>query len=408
MSHRAYLTDAFTGLLLQPIELPGTSWEMSVNDSSLTTTPSRKVGVDEVQNITVPWAAVPGDTQREKYEAIEPGRKGLAIFDVTDEDLRDDNLGTPFLWGAISNRESDWDSTTFTVDSIQSIMKDRITVREGKFVNGKSKDNINFHHMTMRGIASEVGYLCTNAKPGGELPVDWSYRGEQHRTTGAEGDMVHERNYPAYNVSNQSGGDIFDKLAAVQDGVDMTFRPYLTADGMHVRNAFIAATDEEQYLGQKNVYSFSCFPGGGTFEKVHVAYAQPYQRVYQTGAGDDSEVLTALSEDLSLVSRSNPYMLREKTFSDTDIDKLPLLKATADGHLDSLKTPYMQISGEFHANDANTPRLGLLWPGEVAELSLQGYPDLPDGVYTLRIMNMSGDETDLVKVIFDVMPNPYF
>ena len=37
---------------------------------------------------------------------------------------------------------------------------------------------------------------------------------------------------------------------------------------------------------------------------------------------------------------------------------------------------------------------------------MDGFPDLPDGVYRLRIMRMSGDETGKVQVLFDICEDP--
>lgn len=408
MVWRTYITDAHDGTIITPIDLPSFTWSMTVNDSSLSTTPSKEVGVDDVSGITVPWNAVPGDTQREKYEAIESGRKAIALFWCNDDDLRDSTLGTPVLWGVVGAREDSWDSTTFNLDSVKSILANRFLVREGRFNNGTSTDTIRFSGMSMRGIASEVGYLCTNAKPGGSLPVDWAYRGEKHTPTSGQSKSVHERNYQAWNVSNLSGSDVFDKLAGVEDGVDMQWRPYLTEAGNAVRMMFVAGTDEQKYLGQKGVYGFSCYPGGGTFENLKVTYQQPMQRVYATGSGQDAATLTAFAQDLTLVERSNPYMLMEAYYGDTDVDNVNLLRQHAQAQLSALSTPIMQMVGEYNLGDRHVPQLGEIWPGEIVQLALQGHPALPDGVYQQRIMEMSGDSANTVKIVFDVMTVPYF
>lgn len=402
----AYTTDLMTGQLEKFIDIPSFSWTVTVNDSSMSTTKKKEVGLDDVTGITLPWEAIPGDTPQEKFESIESGRKGLALFWRTDEDVRSGSLGRPILWGGIGERESDWDSTSFSLESVYSIMANRYCFREGDFKDGKSRGYLYYNKLSMRGIASEVGYTCTEQKPGGALPVDWQYRGELHQP--AEGN-VHERTYEAWNVNNLSGKDIFDKLSQVDDGVDMQWRPYLTEDGSHVRMLFVAGSDADKYLGQNTVYQFSCFNGGGTMENIKVSYALPYERVLGTGAGSDSTTTTAIAEDLSLVQlASNPYSLREYAFSDTNVEDANLLKQQANGVLSSLRTPYMQISGDYWLDDAGAPQLGTIWPGEVAQLSLYGYPDLPDGVYQMRIMEMSGDSSSRVHVLFDITPVPYF
>ncbi|MFC2758340.1 cupin domain-containing protein, partial [Propionibacterium acidifaciens] len=54
------------------------------------------------------------------------------------------------------------------------------------------------------------------------------------------------------NVGNQTGKQVFDKLAHVIDGVDMTFRPYL-ADSQHVRLRFTAGRGYYQEWGAEPV-----------------------------------------------------------------------------------------------------------------------------------------------------------
>ena len=68
----------------------------------------------------------------------------------------------------------------------------------------------------------------------------------------------------------------------------------------------------------------------------------------------------------------------------------------------------MQMTGEYNLGDRHVPQLGEIWPGEIVQLALQGHPSLPDGVYQQRIMEMSGDSSNTVKIVFDVMTVPYF
>lgn len=400
MSWQPYLTDVHTGLLGAPIDLPSFSWSMDVNDSSLSTTKSKKVGLDQVENVTVPWDTIPGGTQREKYEAIQAGRVGLCLM------WERDGHQTPILWGAISGREDSYESASFTVESVYSILGDRILCREGAFKTGTSTDTITYTGMSMRGIASEVGYLCTNCKPGGELPVDWQYRGESHQRRGGEDPTIHTRSYEAWNVGNQTGKQVFDKLAHVIDGVDMTFRPYL-ADSQHVRLRFTAGTDSDLYLGQDRLHSFTSWRGGGTLENVKATYNSPTQRVYATGAGQDQATLTTLAQNLTTLTTTTPMLLRESTLSDTDVTDLNLLKQKAQDSLDANRRSVIQLEGDYYCDDENTPDMGDLWPGELIQLHLADYPTLPDGVYTLRVMQMRGDASSKIHLLFDITTNPY-
>lgn len=409
MNHVAYITDIHTGQIISKIDIGAFNWTMTINDSSITTLPNKEVGRDEVESVDVEWSVVPGETQAEKALALMPGMKAIAIFSQDDDEPLNNGLGVPMLWGGIDVRKSTWESTSFGVESVYQMLGDRYAIREGKFNDGVSRDYIGFSKRTIRSIAANVGRLCTTEKPGGELPVDWQYLGEFHTWKPGEDNNKHVRTYNAWNVNNISGKDIFDKLAGVQDGVDMQWRPYM-ADANHVRIRFVAGTDEQQYLDPESgrTIRFVCHDNAGNLENLEVDYSKPYQRVYATGAGEDQATVTAFAEDLSSVNREGGLALHELAMSDTDDDKLSLLKRDAFARLDARKTPLMQFTGEFDENDPSTPRVGLIHAGEPCVVDLRGYPDVPDGLYNTRIMELSGDETSRVKVVFDAIPAPYF
>lgn len=409
MKRVAYTTDIHTGKILSKIDIGSFSWDMTIGDVSMNTKPNHNVGEDEVSNVDVEWSAVPGKSQAEKALAIMPGMRGLVIFSQDDHEQLNNGFGVPLLWGGIGVRTSTWTGTSFSLESIYQMLADRYAIVEGSFKTGKSPTYLGFSKKSIRGIAAYIGWLCTDYKPGGELPVDWQYINEEHTWIQGEDKNKHVRTYGAWNVNNISGKDIFDKLTGVQDGVDMQFRPYM-ADSAHVRSKFVAGSDEEQYLPSENgePLRFIIHDGAGNLENVEVAYSKPYQRVYATGAGEDQEVLTAFAEDLSTVNRSDGLALHELAMSDTDDDNIVLLTRDANARLDSLKTPVMQFTGEFDENDSMSPRVGLIHPGEPCVIDMQGYPDIPDGLYKTRIMELSGDESSRVKVVFDVIPAPYF
>lgn len=407
MRRQAYITSIFDGQLYQPIDLGNFSWRISIEDSEMNTTKNKDVGVDEVSSVDVPWAAVPGNTQTERANSIMPGRRGIAVFDQSDEDVELGRLGNPMMWGGIVSRTSDWESTSLTVEGIYQMAERRFAIREGDFQDNRSYGSVNFSGMTMRGIACEVLQLAMN-KPGGLWPLDLPYLGERHARQGNENANTHQRNYEAWNVANISAKDILDKLAGVLDGVDMQFRPYLTPDRQKVRISFYAAPDGVTYFNTPAPFTFICHDGYGNLENLHVDYSMPYQRVYATGAGEDREVLTAFVQDLSMVDRQGSMSLNETSMSDSDDDKLYLLKRDAQSRLDSLKTPIMQFSGEFDENDPGTPNLATTHTGEECYIDIGGYPDIPDGVYKTRILEFSGDSSSRVKVVFDSIPAPYF
>ena len=109
-----------------------------------------------------------------------------------------------------------------------------------------------------------------------------------------------------------------------------------------------------------------------------------------------------------MVNGTGHYMLREQAYSDTDDDRLDLLRGDVDGKLDTWRRPIMQLSGRFNINDPTLPRLSLINPGEPCYIDLYDWPDLPDGHYPSYIEELSGDGSDMVQVKFAVQTIPYF
>lgn len=403
MSWRTYAVDTISGRILYPIDLPNFSWSVSVNDSSLSTTKSKGAGQDEVSGLKVPWTAVPANSPDERSRLLAPDRRSIALCWTSPLD-DEDAIGTPILCGPIGQRKDGPLDTDFSLNSIYGLLGDRYLVREGVYGAGQgstSTDIINLSNLSLRAIAAEAGWLCTNAKPGGGLPIDWHYRGERGS---------HQRGYDSWDIQNLKCSDVWDKIANVENGPDLQLRPRLSGDT--IRFDFIAGSDVDPDIAQSTVIELSSSPHGGTLENMTIDHLGAVNRVYASGSGTDKAQLCHLSEDLSLVNGDHePFPLREITYSDTDAADVTLLRRHADGILNANRRPLMQIKGELHANDADTNGtplhpLGSFWPGETMKLDVQGFPSLSDGVYECRLMQISGDQSDKVSLTFDAMEDP--
>lgn len=414
MMWRCYLADTMTGTLIAPIDIPSFTWRVTVSDSSFSTTKGKGVGVDEVGSITLPWSAVPSGTQGGREDMLAEGRRALVLM------WDNGSAEIPMLFGSISERKDTWLDTTFSIDSILDILSERIFCYEGTFgtgemwaedadygqegnqggtLSGITTQDAFYDGWSLRGIASDMGVWCTDRKPGGTLPIDWTYTGERGG---------HQRTYYGHNASNNSYKKLLDEITNVQDGIDIQFRPY-KPDQTHVRLRFLGGTDAEPELMQTGeIPTLSCFPNGGTFQNMEIAYQKPYSRVYGTGAGQDKGQLCHLSEDRTLLEQRDPWPLFETTISDSDWTNSPLLKKHTDAQLDMVKRPVCQIQGTINVSDPNCPDIGEFWSGQLMQLSVHGHPSFPDGVYEMRLMEMSGDETSNVHLIFDPIVNPWY
>lgn len=218
--------------------------------------------------------------------------------------------------------------------------------------------------------------------------------------------------YKDYNAANHICADILTRIANSDGGPDIQFRPYLTTDGQHIRFKLEAGSDGDIHLMQDKRLALAVSRSGGTLDNPRIDRDGPVMRVYGTGSGSGAGTLCDLAEDLSLTDRSDPWPLRESVTSDADARSWQALRSTTQALLEASNHPMAQLSGEINANDVDASGmplhpLGSFWPGETFDVSFDGFPDWPDGVYPMRLMQMSGDETGKVTVKFDTVTDPF-
>lgn len=337
------------------------------------------------------------------------------------------------------NKSDGWVQTTVeadkttVVDHTEKVTSKTVTVKEKYTVWQKGKRVVRTRdkQKTIR-TGRTVTEVKTETKPKGSYRVEktvtktvttYSYDGNgketgstkrtEGPTTTVEAKPI-EVTYRDFNVVNHRCADILRAIANSAGGPDMQFRPYLTEDGQHIRFRFLAGSDGDIFLHQDKRLSLSYAAGeAGTLENVNVDRAQPVQRVYGVGAGTGSGTLTFLAEDLTLVSQSDGWPLVEYTYQDSKAEEIAMLRSGATGLLQANGRPLMQVKGEVNAFDMDASgmplhALGSFWPGEMFDVSIQGFPDLPDGVYSMRLMQMSGDETGKVELTFDITTDPVY
>lgn len=396
------LFDSITGLLGEPIDIPNVSWTVSVSDCSLSTVRDKDTGEDEINSLTLPWEAVPGANSQSKQAAIASYKRGLLLsYD-----------GTPVVAGIIGERKDSWLDTSFSIISPMSFLANRYIVREDTF--GKSTftsdkgettknvttSTVRYDNLSFRAIACDLIRLATEAKPGGQLPLNLPYLGESGKRS---------REYYGYNVANNDCAKLLKELANCQNGPDIQFRPELLNEQYMCWTLYAGSEAEPLFLGNSPTPTLTAFPrGGSTAENVVVAHDGATHRIYQTGAGTDQATLCYLAENLTLVQRRDPYPLVELSKSNSDDDNIGVVQSHAKSNLESYSYPVCQITCDVNASDPLNPvKPGLVWPGEPVNLAINDHPALPDGVYELRLMEMSGDLGQQISLTFDVMPDPY-
>lgn len=393
---RCWLCDTMTGLVDVPIDIPTFSWGLSIGNSTLATTRDKGTGDETGTGMQLPLSAFPATTREALARMLASTRRALVLCWDDGSDM-----GIPLVWGVMGEPTIGWEDVSFDLTSPLSLMASRYAVREGAFGAGSGSvttDVISYAGMSLRGILASLGELCTSAKPGGSLPIDWHYVGE----SGA-----HERTYSAYDVANLSWQAIATKVANVQGGPDFQFRPYW-ADSQHVRLSFEAGSDSEPYLAQSGIVpTLTSFGGGGTIEELKVACLGPTMRVFGTGSGSDQATICHLSEDLSLCQRRDPWPLVETTASSSDWDSAALVASHSDATLAAGKVPLVQLTGKVSLADVGGITPGQVWPGQLVDVDIRDHPYMPDGTYRMRLMSMAGDQGDMATLTFDQMADPW-
>lgn len=399
---RLWIVDARDGRIIAPIDVPSFQWQMSIRDSSFTTT-SREPGDRTASGLSLPWSALPADTPAARSLLLDSTRRAMCL--TWADSYEGDDFGTPVIWGVVGERQDTQQDTSFPLSSPLELLGQRLVVRDGEFHDGKSMDVISLSGLSYRGILCEAGAYATDRKQGGTLPFDWPYLGEPGTRQ--------KSSWKAWNIQNNAAKKLMGDIANLKDGPDFTFTPYVTEDGGHVRVRLEAGSDADRSLyASAQPVGLTYHAGAGTVEDLKVSHAAPVQRWYGTGAGQDESVLTVMRGDMSGVDATHdPQILREDVYSDTDTDNLDVLASHVQAQLDSSRSKLIQITARVHFGDTTAGGVTLspatLRPGMPVVLSIQGYPSLPDGDYRTSVMLMSGDQGGDATLTFEVMDDPY-
>jgi hypothetical protein len=251
---------------------------------------------------------------------------------------------------------------------------------------------------SLRSIASQAVYLCTMAKPSGQLPIDLPYRGESGKDS---------RTYSGSDLANLTCDKVLKDIADSPGGPDLQLRPHMAYDGSYsVRYTLIGGTSASPGLPPSGTRrTLAAFPQGGQLHDVKIAHLGPTMRVYACGAGQDEAQLQVVAEDLTLCKQHDPWPIFETVKSWTSDEDAGALSDHADAALDAVSTPLMQLQADVCLGDAVEP--GDIWPGDIVNVVIEGHPCFPDGTYPMRLMQMEGSQGAGCTLTFDAMEDPW-
>ncbi len=309
---------------------------------------------------------------------LAPWWAGVALF-WNDE---------PIVAGPLITRPSEsFDFLTIGCGGIRSILAKRLVAKDLSPTGwaGFNTDLLTYSGLALGTIAKRA-VEASQQKAGGRLPISYALE-----------DMAggHERNYKSFNVSNISCDDILTKLSNVIDGPDIMFRPRLLRPNLLTFDLW-TGTDVQPRIYQKYSPIWDTTPAKGMVSNVNVIFTGTYQtsRVYATGAGQDEGTLIQVVTDDTLLQKG--YPLLETVVNEGSSENPDVVLGHALSGLDVNNGALLEIQMTVRA-DGPIP-LGSYWPGDLVEIVTKGWLSLPDGVNRMRLLSITGDHTNNVKI----------
>lgn len=405
MAWRVWLFDGLTGVLDREINIGSFSWKVTVSDSSFDTAKDRNVGKDEFGGVSLPWEVFGDVSESERRDLVAPYRRGLCLFW---EDNRKRLF--PIVAGIVSNLSEKRTEAQISLDSPLAVLSRRFMVHDNEF--GMNAEHtapgvFEYKGLSLRAIACHVIDVCTNRRKNGRLPLELPYLREQG---------THERTYKDNDIQNLLCADILKKIANVQDGVDMQFRPVYDESSRRIFWRFVAGDDVNKTISTTNTHYFINSQRLQTLQDITIDHSNHCNRIYSVGATPENQELStvAMVENMSMCENENPYIMTEACISDSETENYNLLRGHALNLLDAQARPLIQIKGSFNLSDISDTtgepvyNIGRIFAGERADVLIKNFPTIRERLFECRIMELSGNNSDTVNIVFDVMPDPFF
>lgn len=364
MSWSAYLIRTASGQIGPQVGVSSASWSIPLND-----TETAKIGLIK--------SSLPRFTTQ---YWLEPWWGGILLMwnDV------------PIFAGPIIGRPSEG-FTEVSVDcsGIRSLLARRFVTPELQDWTTLSSQVISYSGLALSTIMKNVVQVAMS-KPGGSLPISFPIPD----ATGPNDD-IHVRTYRSFNISNLNCDDVLTKLSNVINGPDVIFRPRLLDASKFVWDMW-TGTELQPRISQNMTPVWDTTADQGSVTDMSVTMTGAYQasRVYSIGAGQDEGTLIRVVEDLTPTAVGYPLLEIQIKTGDSEDPNVVSNWGTA--KLNANKTPIAEVSMNVRA-DGIYP-LGQFWVGNQIEFYSKGWLSLTDGVHKARLLNISGDLTEDVKL----------
>lgn len=216
---------------------------------------------------------------------------------------------------------------------------------------------------------------------------------------------AHTRTYYGYDLAKM--GTRLKELTEVDNGPDIRFRPRFTpGDSTTVEWVMEVGTATDPLLqnsGADVEWDVSVEKSGA----VHLAWDEDAtdlaMRAWISGAGTGKLKKIQKSTALDLIVAGWPWLEVEES---RDVENPLVLYAHAVSLLNRTKRPW--ITWDLTVRADQTPFLGTYLPGDWAKIRIpEGHPQAPAGTVRVRIMEISGNTSEKVKLVVAPIQGTY-
>lgn len=294
----------------------------------------------------------------------------------------------PIVAGPLITRPSEsFHFVTIGCGGIRTILSKRVVVTEqaDSWATLAASPPASFSGLSLGTIAKRIVQQVQN-KPGGVLPITYAVPDELGG---------HERNYQPFNVQNIFADDLLTNLSNVIDGPDIMFKPRLLRPDTLTFD-FWTGTANQPRIYQKFSPLWDTTPEKGMVADMNVTVTGTYttSRVFSIGPGQDQGTLIRVVTDQTRLQQQYPML--ESSISGTSSENPDVVLDHGLGNLKANMDPLLEIQMTVRG-DGDIP-FGTFWPGDLVQVVTKGWISIPDGVTQMRLLSLTGDHTNNVKV----------
>jgi hypothetical protein len=362
----AYLIKVTTGQIGPMIDVESGSWSMTLND------------IEQIK-VRVRKNSLPRNLDTSTW--LDPWWGGVLLC----------WNGIPIVAGPIIDRPmEDFTYIDLNCAGIRAVLAKRTAIPELADMSKLNQTTLTYNGMSLGTIAK---YCVKNAqsKPGGSLPIAFPMADQ----TGPNDD-VHTRTYQGYDLANIFCNDVLTKLSGVHLGPDIMFKPRKLDDSRLVWDMWTGSEGMPR-IAQNSTLIWDATVQKGPIVDLQIVNSGAYEtdRVYSLGSGQDQGTVITISEDQSKITTGHAFL--ETAINTSNSSDPAVVKSHGDADLEQNFNDIIDVELTVRADSEVYP-LGTYWAGDFMELFTQGWYNIGDGRHGMRLITISGDLTNNVKL----------